>query len=878
MRRILFFVIYIIMCVAVRAQTIEVSGTVKDLQQKPVPDVIVKVASGKATLAFATTDKQGQYALNYDLSKAKDEAVLTFSHISYEKEEVALTGDNRKRTEDMILVPKAITLKEVMVKADPLRLKGDTLSYNLASFLGKGDVTLEDGLKRLPGISVSDDGAISYMGKGISKFYIEGLDMLGGRYNLATKNIPAEYATQVEVLQHHKDRKIDQDEESDAVALNIKLSKKAKFKPFGQPVAGIGVRENDFIGALGLTGMMFTDKFQLLGSAKWSNHGNFGSYDMIDHFGNSSFSSLATGRLGAWGGGKAPLGECSYQTNGYVTLNGIQKLDSTRQVRVNADYTFEQRHNTFETQTLYFANGENISISEHSRPWTRIHRPMLELRYEDNAANRYLMDVLRLQAQFEENECPVTSDDGTGAVMNGQQREATALKVANSLWSTVRTGRHKLSFTSDISLTRAPKVCLTFDSPSLSGGGAVQQGQSTSLNTEHGTSFNVKLGKKWRIALPVRLVANYSMIETNLASNPSSTGEGSEILAQRVGGWNVTPSVFPSTEWRSANQKAYISMGVGLRWMNLNYLSKYDDKRTTMSELFADPHFRFRYTFSGTSELNLSSGLSHSAGDIMDLLTVPIRSIYRSTSAASGVIGKSQNWSTSLNYKYQIPFSFFSFDANASWTQGKRNVLSSQTVDGTSVTTGSIFRDSHYKSANAGISVSKNILPITTKLTFAAGGDWGSSESLSQSVFVTTYTTGYYGELRAVVTPVSWTELSLSGNYSKHFTRYQGQHDSCDDFSAHASVAVYPISRLELRANYHFVRSQITSDEHKNASLLSAYAQLKLKRTVWRLSLNNLLNTRHYTYTVFSATDRYTFDSHLIGRTVLLTCKLNLAK
>ncbi|MCF0198998.1 MAG: TonB-dependent receptor [Bacteroidaceae bacterium] len=876
------------MCVAVRAQTIEVSGMVKDLQQKPVPDVIVKVTTGQTTLAFATTNRQGVYALSFDPSKAKNGATLTFSHISYEKEEVSLTGDKRKRTEDMILIPKAVTLKEVTLKADPLRLKGDTLSYNLASFLGKGDVTLEDGLKRLPGLSVADDGAISYMGKGISNFYIEGLDMLGGRYNLATKNIPAEYATTVEVMQRHQARKIDQDEESDAVALNVKLSKKAKFKPLGQPVAGLGIREKSLIGAVGLTGMMFTDKFQLLGSAKWSNHGNFGSYDMIDYHGNSSVSSLATGKLDAWDGGEAPLGDYSYQTNGYGTLNGMQKVDSTRQIRVNADYTYEERHNSFETQTLYFANGQKVGIGEKSRPWTRIHRPMLELRYENNATRHYLMDVLRLQAQFEENKCPVSSTEGaegTALTENGQLREAKVLKIGNSMWNTARTGRHKLTFTSDISFTRAPTVCLTFDSPSLSGGGAVQSGRSMSLNTEHGTSFNIRLGKKWRIALPVRLAANYNMIETSLTSSPLSNGTlaeartvGGSTTQQRVGGWNITPSVSPSTEWRSANQKAYISGAVVLRWLNLSYLSKYDDKRTTLSELFAEPRASFRYTFSGTSELNFSSGYNHSAGDILDLLAVPVRSSYRSTSAASGVIGKSQQWNSKLGYKFQHPFRYFSLDANAAWTQGKRNVLASQTVSGKSVLNSNIFHDCHFQSASGSFSLSKNILPITTKLTFSAGGDWGSSESMSQNVFVTTYTTGYNGELRAVVTPVTWTELTLSGNYSQHFTRYQGQHDNYNDLRAHASVAVYPIERLELRANYDFVRSQYTANEHKNAHLLSASAQLKLKRMVWRLSLNNLLNTRHYTYTVFSATDRYTFDSHLIGRTVILTCQLNLAK
>ena len=40
---------------------------------------------------------------------------------------------------DMVLTPKAVSLKEVTVKPDPLRQKDDTLTHNLASFLGKGD-------------------------------------------------------------------------------------------------------------------------------------------------------------------------------------------------------------------------------------------------------------------------------------------------------------------------------------------------------------------------------------------------------------------------------------------------------------------------------------------------------------------------------------------------------------------------------------------------------------------------------------------------------------------------------------------------------------------------------------------------------------------
>jgi len=184
---------------------VKVTGRVIDLQNKPVSDVIVKLVKGYGsasearecgtkTLAFTSSNAKGEYSLELK-SAPSGEVTLQFTHISYEKESERLSLKERTTKVDMVLTPKSISLKEVTVKPDPLRQKGDTLTHNLASFLGKGDVTLEDGLKRLPGVDVAQSGAISYMGKPISQFNIEGLDLLGGKYNLATRNIPAWSAT-----------------------------------------------------------------------------------------------------------------------------------------------------------------------------------------------------------------------------------------------------------------------------------------------------------------------------------------------------------------------------------------------------------------------------------------------------------------------------------------------------------------------------------------------------------------------------------------------------------------------------------------------------------------------------------------------------------
>ena len=201
MMRSILVVLFLLLVASASAQ-VKVMGRVIDLQNKPVSDVIVKLVNGSKTLAFTSTNAKGEYALELK-SATSGEVSLQFNHISYEKESERLTLKERTLKVDMVLTPKAVSLKEVTVKPDPLRQRGDTLSHNLASFLGKGDVTLEDGLKRLPGVDVSQNGGISYMGKPISQFNIEGMDLLGGKYNLATRNIPADYVTQVEIVRNH---------------------------------------------------------------------------------------------------------------------------------------------------------------------------------------------------------------------------------------------------------------------------------------------------------------------------------------------------------------------------------------------------------------------------------------------------------------------------------------------------------------------------------------------------------------------------------------------------------------------------------------------------------------------------------------------------
>ena len=88
--------------------------------------------------------------------------------------------------------------------------------------------------------------------------------------------------------------------------------------------------------------------------------------------------------------------------------------------------------------------------------------------------------------------------------------------------------------------------------------------------------------------------------------------------------------------------------------------------------------------------------------------------------------------------------------------------------------------------------------------------------------------------------------------------------------------SIFPIAALDLSLDYDHVRRQLTADQYKRMSLFNASAQYKWKQCVLRLELDNLLNQRHYAYTIFNGINTYTYDYTLCGRTVMLRATFKL--
>ena len=182
-----------------------IRGTVTDRQGKPVEAVIVKMFQGNDLVAYTSSKADGSYQLGG--TPETPQIRLTFEHLSYQT--YALSLENRSQNQDVVLEEKSLTLKEVTITAPIVAQQGDTLSFRLSAFTGAGDISLKDALRKIPGIHVAKNGKIKYQGKDISHFYIEGLDLLGGQYNIATNNLPASLVSTVQVLNHHQPVKLE---------------------------------------------------------------------------------------------------------------------------------------------------------------------------------------------------------------------------------------------------------------------------------------------------------------------------------------------------------------------------------------------------------------------------------------------------------------------------------------------------------------------------------------------------------------------------------------------------------------------------------------------------------------------------------------------
>ena len=203
--------------------------------------IILKDSINSSIIDYTYSDNKGNYILK---TSKTGKFNLTFSSLGYVTKTVVveIDGIQKEIKIDAILKEKSLELDEVIIQADlPMSIKKDTISFKTKFFTNGTEQTVEELLKTIPGININADGTIKIGNQEIEKLMVDGDDLFEKGYKILSKNMPAYSIEEVELLKNYSNNRLLKDiEESNKVALNLKLDENAKRIWFGNIETSIG--------------------------------------------------------------------------------------------------------------------------------------------------------------------------------------------------------------------------------------------------------------------------------------------------------------------------------------------------------------------------------------------------------------------------------------------------------------------------------------------------------------------------------------------------------------------------------------------------------------------------------------------------------------
>jgi hypothetical protein len=207
---VLFLALFIGTITYVEAQTgREVHGTVADSTKQSLPGSTIKLTSDLND--NITTSVMGDGRFSFTGIKGT-KLTLTITSIGFEgliKHYTLPAGNQPADIGAIILKAEAHQLGAVTVvgTASPVVIKEDTVQYNIKALNLRANATLEDALKKSTGVDVdASTGAITAQGQAVTKVRINGKDYMGGDVTSLTRNLPADLAENMQIVDDYGDQ------------------------------------------------------------------------------------------------------------------------------------------------------------------------------------------------------------------------------------------------------------------------------------------------------------------------------------------------------------------------------------------------------------------------------------------------------------------------------------------------------------------------------------------------------------------------------------------------------------------------------------------------------------------------------------------------
>lgn len=868
MRKNAFCSVLLSICVSTAtAQEANLKGTVILAEaDTPVAGVVVSVQreNGDKVLAYGMTDENGHFSIS--LSGARDSLFLTASSMMTETAMVPVTSPEKN-----IIIrvrEKKLALRESIIQAPKVTMRGDTLNYNVSSYSKSEDRNIGEVLRRIPGIKVTSDGEIFYQNLQISKFYVEGLDLLQGRYGLATGNIDPSMVSTIQVLENHQPIRVLEDTEIPAqAAINLKLKQSALGAFFLTAQAGLGL--SPLLYSNELLGMRFTRSQQNLLMYKNDNTGRDIATEMTSFYGTSSSRQLSFFSPEVLA--SPSIGRQHYLFNNahLFSANDLRLLNNGLTFTGNLNFLMDEQKKTGSyRQEVIDPLGADILVAEDLSSSLLKRELAGTMTVERNERDRYLTNRTDANVVWNRQDCTIAADSPLT-----QSAKLPSLSIENRFTYKTATGRwssHLIYSHQNDALKVSPVMP---GSPGNLSGTATQQVRYGQFDADIRYYRNIRLSRHLSLEPDIRPFVKRKSLSSLLLSGEEGIMVTADSLSNSLTRTELGVHLGGGLRYRKRSLTAYINASGQLLYVvrNDTHLSgQYGQPYLLPSPSAYAEYKRRKFTY------RLDVSYRQSISDIRNDLTGYLMSSYRTFSRTAGPAPRSGRLSANLGIHYKDVGSSFFGSLMAGYAVTHRNTLTNLIYDGivcrsTEISYGNL-------SGNRWLSVETgtDIRPIASTLKLDAKISRGNSVILYQG-----RTVDYV--MDALMFSPSWftfigsyASISYEAGYRLSSSAVSGQKKRfLHDFRQSAELTVSPFrnSSVKVSCNHYYNSGLPSGNSHYFARASLSY---RYKKAEWILDWSNILDTKEMISYYYDDMSSYYSRYTLRPMEVLLRLRISL--
>lgn len=729
-KKLLFVVAFLFVALISYGQKVTVKGQVRDSLEGVLPSatVVLLNVEDSTLINFNISDTGGNFKLKGDAGKSYLLQITFLGYQNYmEKISLSSSGED-KDMGTIVMKPKSETLDEVTVEgeAPPVVIKKDTIEFNAPSFKVRENATVEELLKKLPGVEVDDEGNITAHGEEVKKVMVDGKEFFGTDPKIATKNLPADAIAKIQLY----DKKSDQatftgiDDGDREKTINLKLKEDRKNGSFGRMEAGVGTNDRYKVSG-SLNRFRKNEQMSIIGMGNNVNDQGFSTGGYTDFTGGSA----SNGIMKSYAGGLNINHDFNEDTEVYgnyfynyldhdITQNTIREnylesgnytytsdsrqhnTNQNHRINLTVDHTIDSANSIKFTSNVTFNSTDSHALSsgENVLEDGTLENENNRLTNSEGNTNNY--DGTLLWRHRFNKQGRTISANLTASIQQGDRDGGVE---SNNTYYTDGVGEDELVWQSN-------------DQSTLS-----QNYGVTMVYTEPlGTNKYLEVNYKYQRNLNDVDKVVYDLTEDDATLNETLTNKYNSDYEYQQPGLDV---VFNGV---------YYTLTVGGSWQHTDLVGDLITRDETINKTFQNilPTARFNYDFSSSRHLRFDYETSMGEPSIQQLQPVIDNSDPLNISEGNPDLRPSYQHSGKLSYFLFDPASFFTFIVMANGTYTTNAIVNSRSVDDQLVTTTKPVNVDNVMSSSLNVTLAKPISQWNSRVSINA------SRSDSKSIAV----------------------------------------------------------------------------------------------------------------------------------------------